>query len=255
MKKLFKNALLLVPIILVAFLSACNPDDDGNKKPETDDTARLAFIFDMKANNQPLALETGIYHTALQDTFSVKKMKFYISGLTVSGDNGSYAIPDSYHLVQVSRSTASDTVWVDIPAGTYNKTTFGLGVDSAANASEQNARGDLNPSGDMSWSWTKGYKFLSIEGNIINRQQTGQLQGLIVHMGENKNYRTYTYEQNFAVSAADTRYITIEVEMTALFDSPRAVSFDNHSTFMFGTAADTIYQNAGEGFINFKSID
>lgn len=249
---------------LIFSFSSCISDDDSGKpnsntpidtlNSNTPKVGQVALIFNIKANNEPLALETGEYYTNQQDTFSVKKMRFYISGVTFQGDADAYKVPDSYHLVQASRSSATDTVWVEMPAGTYSRTSFGLGVDSIGNASEEAARGDLDPSSDMTWNWTKGYKFLSIEGNIINRQQAGQLQGLIIHMGENKNYRTYTFDQNFTVDAEGKRYINIDVETTALFNSPKPVSFADNSVFMFAAAADTIYQNAGEGFITFKDI-
>ena len=126
---------------------------------------------------------TPKYVNAAGDTFSISKLRYYISNIKLKQADGSYYYePHSYHLVD-----ASDTINTcgftlkNVPMQSYTEMEFIIGVDSAQNCGGAQT-GDLDPLKDMFWSWGQGYIFYKFEGYTSSLPSSGN-HNLIFHIG------------------------------------------------------------------------
>lgn len=201
MKILFGIALLSATI-----LTACKKDEPqgynaGAKAP-------VSIEFDNIAGSSDLQLNTGTYINALGQSFTVSKLKYYVSNFSFTNTEGTtYTVPqsDSYFLIDESVPASLRPV-VHIPEGEYVSFRFMIGVDSLRNTMDVSHRtGVLDVSGpatDMYWSWNSGYIFLKLEGN--SPAVTGMGGLFQYHVGGFGGYSTPTIN-NLTTITVDLR--------------------------------------------------
>ncbi|RZL34203.1 MAG: hypothetical protein EOO96_10605, partial [Pedobacter sp.] len=92
---------LLCPIIL---LSSCKKSDDditANTK------SSFTIEFEHQVNGAALALNTNTYKNAKGEDFKINVFKYYVSNIKLSKADGStYLIPESYFLIDESKSAS-----------------------------------------------------------------------------------------------------------------------------------------------------
>jgi hypothetical protein len=143
------------------------------KSNSTYDTAVRADIsieFDNVVGSANLMLNTATYTNALNQSFQVTKLKYYVSNFKLTNMDGTvYTVPqsESYFLIDES-IPASQRIQLSIPEGEYKTLSFVIGVDSLRNTMDVSLRtGVLDVSeaaSDMYWSWNSGYIFFKMEG-------------------------------------------------------------------------------------------
>lgn len=185
----------LAAFLAVAILfSACKKDDvilyDPNVK------ADLSVEFDNIVGASDLHLNTGTYTNAVGETFTVTKLKYYVSNFVLTNVNGTvYTVPqnDSYFLVDESDASTHEPT-IQIPEGEYKTLSFMVGVDSLRNTMDiSNRTGVLDPTttaADMYWSWNSGYIFFKFEGTSPAITTMGGL--FQYHVGGFGGYTTAT---------------------------------------------------------------
>jgi hypothetical protein len=162
MKKLL-TIIAFLGLTSVAFVSCKKDDDDnGSSTPVAGDV-----VIDITniAGTQNVD-ETGAtnYTNAFGETFSVTKLKYYISNVQLlNNGNVVYTMPESYFLVDESVAASKLLTLPDVPGGSYTSVRFMLGVDSTRNVSGSQT-GALDQANGMFWSWNSGYIFLKLEG-------------------------------------------------------------------------------------------
>ncbi len=139
-------------------------------------TGKLSVEFDNIAGSSDLQLTTGNYTNASGESFSVTKLKYYVSNFVLTRIDGTvYTVPQdsSYFLVDESVTSSQKPV-LTVPEGEYSQLSFVLGVDSLRNTMDISKRtGVLDPTttaADMYWGWNSGYIFFKIEGNSAAAQ-------------------------------------------------------------------------------------
>lgn len=128
----------------------------------------LTVEFDNIAGGSNLLLNTGTYTNALGESFSVSKLKYYVSNFKLTAADGTvYTVPQdsSYFLMEEG---IEDKVRLNVPEAEYTSISFMLGVDSLRNTMDISRRtGVLDPgaaASEMYWGWNSGYIFLKLEG-------------------------------------------------------------------------------------------
>lgn len=161
MKYIFR----LLPATLLFFIS-CKKDSDNLYNNSV--KAPLSVEFDNIAGSSDLELNTGVYTNASGQSFSIQKLRYYVSNFIFTNVDGSvYTVPadSSYFLI---KEGTVDEVALEIPEGEYNKVSFVLGVDSSRSTMDISHRtGVLDPAGeaaDMYWDSNNGYIFYNLEG-------------------------------------------------------------------------------------------
>ena len=162
--------------------------------------------------------------------FEVRDFQFFLSNIRLAGATGTYAEPDSYHLVRFDGAQATHVVTLhDVPRGDYNRIEFAIGVDPAANRSIE-SRGDLDPNGRMAWTWDVGYKFVLFEGAFV---RDGARKPLVYHVGFNENYKRISTEFDAALLGSRDANLNFRVDLLKMFTGRATVDMAALSNVKF----------------------
>ncbi|MBC7486822.1 MAG: hypothetical protein H7282_08725 [Cytophagaceae bacterium] len=185
-----KNIFILITLLTTTtFFSACKKAND-EPAPETG-TVHVEFDnqFEQDALDPeqytPLVFNTKTYQNAAGEDYTITKFKYYISNVVLKKADGStYAVPESYYLIDASSSTDQLLTLSHVPAGNYTGMSYIIGVDSARNVSGAQT-GALAETNGMFWTWNTGYIFMMFEGT--SPQSTATDHVLQYHVGGFRN--------------------------------------------------------------------
>ena len=136
------------------------------------DTGTIKITFVNKVKSSPLVLNTQAYTNAFNESYTVSKLKYYISNVALNGPGLSAMEEESYHLVDEALP-ASKTFNFESGKNTFSSIEFLIGVDSLRNVSGAQT-GALDPLNDMFWTWNSGYVMAKMEGNSPQSNQVGK---------------------------------------------------------------------------------
>jgi hypothetical protein len=135
----------------------------------------------------PFAFDTEVTNN-LGDNFSVDRMEYYLSEITLVHDGGmETSVPDTWVLVDGG-------VFTNIYLGSYDLISlegirFGVGVDPEHNHEDPSTYPSDHPlapkSPSMHWGWAAGYRFVAMEG----KSGAGLAQTFQIHALGDVNYR------------------------------------------------------------------
>jgi len=115
-------------------------------------------------------------------------------------------------------------------------------VDEEANFSK-GYPGDLDPTNQMAWNWTQGYKFLLFEG-LYTPESSDQQVPLVFHIGFSENKKDLKFEFD------SSNNIQFALEIDELFKNPVVIDFHTYPRILFNQAhASMISQNYANAFI------
>src|SRR5690606_3214552 len=129
MKSLLSSLLLLVVVSIIACKQPKPIEPDPSKDPGNGGgngtgekiTGSISFSFNNKIGTEDLILKSNAvgspyYINANGDSFSIDKLKYYISNIKLLGENvDDYVIPESYILVDEAKVNQFD--FSQIPQG------------------------------------------------------------------------------------------------------------------------------------------
>lgn len=242
---------------LIVLLASCKKD---NTAPyNTDVKADLSVEFDNIAGSSDLQLNTGSYTNASGETFTVTKLKYYVSNFAFTKVDGTiYTVPQdsSYFLIDESDGTEHAPV-LHVPEGEYKAVSFTVGVDSIRSTTDIGRRtGALDPTsdgGDMYWGWNSGYIFLKIEGTSAASASMGNT--FMYHIGgfggysspTINNIKTITLDLTARgvpqVKEGKETNIHLMVDILKLFDGATKLSIAQNPMVMFSDYSVNIANN------------
>jgi hypothetical protein len=154
-----KNSVLSFCIggVIILFISSCQKTVTYEEK-----TGTVKVTIKNTVKGAPMALNTGNYTNSFGEQYSISKFKYYLSNVSVTGNNIN-PVNGRYYLIDES-NPASLSFSFPAPVKTYASVSFMLGVDSARNVSGAQT-GALDPLNDMFWTWNSGYIMAKMEGN------------------------------------------------------------------------------------------
>lgn len=169
------NLFFCLLFIVGISLTSCNDNDIKQ--------ANIQVNFLHKIGNQDFAQNTTTYSNALNESFTIKTLKYYVGELRLERADGSaWQQPTgSYALVDATESSSLAWPIANIAEGTYNKLSFLVGVDSLYNVSGAQS-GALEPLNGMFWTWNSGYIFLKLEGKFSTNSDP-ILKNYTLHIG------------------------------------------------------------------------
>lgn len=221
----------LLPFAFAAIAFAgCHKKDDPvtNIKAAT---GKLKFEFSNVVGNQPLVLNTNWYRNAAGDSFQVSMYKYYVSNVTLTTDDGkTYTEPDSYHLIDQSKTETLRFELDSLPAGNYTSVHFLIGVDSAANTSGPRT-GALDPVNGMIWDWNTGYVMAKMEGKSPQTRNNFFEYHIAGFSGVNSVLRTLTlpFPEAAKVSATTGPNVHLFSDVAQWFYAPQNISISTYS--------------------------
>jgi hypothetical protein len=156
-----KRNLLLSSLLIVLIFSSCQKEiRDTSTQP----------VYNLNLHFRPVTggedLEFGkTYTNALNEPYSVRTFKFYVSAIELINDQYAETFPvdkDAYFLVDFSKANTA-ILQLKTKPFKYNLIAFTIGVDSLHNVSGAQA-GALDPANGMFWTWNSGYIMAKLEG-------------------------------------------------------------------------------------------
>ncbi len=156
-----KKVLLMLTALAALTITSCKKDHN-----KAEGNVNIAFENVVDGVHVDVTGGTS-YIDASGDTFTVTKLRYYISNVELKKSDGTwYAIPNSYFLVDEADTASVECTLEAVPGGDYTAVRYLVGVDSATNASGATGQtGALDPANGMYWTWNTGYIFFKIEGH------------------------------------------------------------------------------------------
>lgn len=248
-----KHIHLIILSIAFVFFSCKKetvPEYNGNVK------STLSVEFDNIAGGADLALNSGTYTNASGETFTVTKLKYYVSNFVLINNNGDvYTVPQdsAYFLIDESNEAAHEAV-LHVPEGAYKTLSFTLGIDSVRNTLPVARRtGVLDPAAygaDMYWSWNSGYIFFKMEGT-----SPASADGFTYHIGGFGGYSSATINniKNITldlsergmpqVKAGKETNIHLMADVLKVFDGATRISIKDNPNVMFSPFSVNVANN------------
>jgi hypothetical protein len=166
-------------------------------------------------------------------------------------DGSTYTVPKSQSYFFVNEANAASTILnlPNIPAGNYNKVTFGVGVDQAQFDMGASGQGTLWTDAQalgMTWSWAAGYKFIKFEGTVTSTSHTNA--NFRVHTGKTGTIYNYTevsldFPDNALVRTNITPQVHIMADLKKVIDGTTKINFEEGLDVMSGTKVQNISAN------------
>lgn len=236
-----KSKLILagLAILSISFVS-CKDDDDDNNNMHVAGPGTVTLELSNVAGTVNVD-ETGAtsYTNSSGESFTVNKLKYYISNVRLYNvDSLIYTMPESYFLVDESNQSTTQLAIPDVPAGSYTKIKFTVGVDSARNVSGAQT-GALDPANAMFWTWSSGYIFYKLEGKSPASTQPDS--SFVYHIGGFKdgNNTNATREveivfggSTLIVDGGRDAEIHVLADVLKVFSTPNTISIATLNTQM-----------------------
>jgi len=183
------------------------------------------------AGDAPLLLDSQRYTTTADETFSISRCSFLLSGFALQKADGTWL--ESPHLAWMDAAQRRMTTTLEnVPAGKYKALRFHLGLDEKTNAapnSQYPADHPLNPNlCGLHWSWQGGYIFLALEGAF--RAKNGATSGFSYHLARSPNRTALTFEGDLDLTADAAADFALDVPALLSAKTPLSFTKDGLST-------------------------
>ena len=182
----------------------------------------LYIHFTQTVNANPLILDSMIYTNQANDNYSVQTVRYLISDITLHTDNGTNALLDEVHFIDIS---VDSTLTLNIPEivnENYTSISFTMGLNSIKNVTNL----FLNENFFPSFAWPEllggGYHYMQLEGDFNT-----VFNGYATHTG-GTNGIDFSFNKTFPLEINTTnniRDIYINMEITNWYQNPEILNF------------------------------
>jgi hypothetical protein len=256
MKNRLKNIAVLATLIAFASCSSDNETISG--------FGSIGIEFDNAYKSNDLVLNEPTSVTSMNEILTISSVKYIISNIVLTNENGAtftYPKNESYFIVDEADGSEHVLELENVPAGNYNKVTFGIGVDEAQYNLGEAAQGDFLATAlaaGMVSTWSDGYKSLTMQGSFISPTVFGA--GFYVKTGKTATNYNYT-EVTLSLPVDALVRTNISPEIHIVTDLSKVLDGTNKtvlSTHMGGSSADisngTLVDDVVENFNEMFSV-
>ena len=220
----------LIPIIPVSLLLIIGLSCPGQTIPSSQGTGLVKITFINTVQGKPLRLDSTVYTNPFSETYTISRLKYYISNIALAFPDGIFKELDSYHLVDAGNPQSLSFGFTAF-ANTYMGLMFMLGVDSIKNVSGAQT-GALDPLNDMFWTWNTGYIMAKMEGRspqstVVNRKVEYHIGGFWGEYNVLKNLH-FRLPDPFLVREGKTTEIIIEADFDKWWQQPNDLKIGEH---------------------------
>ena len=254
----FASTLALASLLL----TSCKKDEQVAAN-----TGEFTLHMTNMVGTAPLALDVTTYQAPNGDSYTVNAFRYYISNVVLrKGDNSTYAVPNTYFLVDQAEPNTHDLVMKDVPVGDYTGITFTIGVDSTRSKAG-NFTGVLSSSEGLLWTMNGGPEFINMEFKGTSPQSyTG---GLLFHIAGYMHSTTNTIRtitrtfpaagSPMLVRAGRSPKIHMTADVNKMFDGQYPIRFSSTYSVMGGipqrgASASQLADNIAAGMFNVAEV-
>ncbi len=198
-----------------------------------DGSARIKITFRNLINHEKISLGEASYANPFGEEYSITKLRYYVSNISLEKGNNSFSEKNSFHLIDESEKE-SQTFTFFVPEGNYSALNFLLGVDSLHNVSGVQA-GALDPANDMFWTWNSGYVMFKMEGsspasNLVNHKFEFHVGGFSGKYNVLKNILLPFPQTRFLSNS--TTEIIVEADIDKIWKDPHDIKISERPNIM-----------------------
>ncbi|MCC7532915.1 MAG: hypothetical protein IT246_03125 [Bacteroidia bacterium] len=223
-----QNIRLLLSLILLSTLLACNTDKDEEPKPNDNYTGirftekgTLTLPIQHVFNTTPFEMNK-YYITPLNDSIKCSELSYYFTNVSLLNANNEWINLGNYDLIENNNPESKTIVLPNVPAGDYSSIRFMIGVDSIANSTGSH-EGELSPAYGMYWSWATGYVFFRFKG------RTSGNRSVSFDIGGNQNLPIAEIPLNSLKNSGKSITMNIAFNLAEIFVNPHNYSLDSNS--------------------------
>jgi hypothetical protein len=236
---------------IAAVLFSCDKEDNPN--PET---VAVTINFAHLVDGDDVILDQILYKNVLDQEFSIKTIKYFISDLKFHKDNGDIVAFDDIHYVDIrSAETLTLELSKKIAQGNYQGISFVHGLAPAQNIT---GRFTEPPESLMEWPVMMGggYHYMKLEGEY----RTPTAQSFFNFHSGSLNGNAYEVNvdlqnQSFVVTD-DQLHLTLQMEIQNWFTQPTDWDFTYFGSAIMGNAeAQATVQENGANVYSFVIAD
>ena len=170
-----------------------------------------------ETNGNPFALNE-VYTDDFGNDYRFTRFQYYLSGVGLHNASGATS-SSSYLLVDPSQGTFD--LGTALP-GTYDEIRFTAGIDSATNHADPSLYESGDPLGfqtpSVHWSWSSGYIFWAIEGEV-DADNDGTFEGtFLFHIGMDSFRRDVVLTKNNTIAEGQINTFTVNADYTRFMD-------------------------------------
>jgi len=219
-------------------------------------TANVSFSFTHLVDGSPLVLDQIEYKNALNQEFSIKTVKYFISQVTLyKEDNTTIDLTDIMYVDVRSPETLIHPSLEKIAVGNYSGISFILGLSPEENVS---GRFTTPPESLMEWPLPMGggYHYMKLEGEFKTPDEqsffnfhSGMLGGTAYEIHINLSDLPFNVSNNGL-------HVQINMEIQNWFNNPNDWDFSYFGPAIMGNpeAQETVQEN-GQDVFSIEVID
>ncbi|MCF8304495.1 MAG: hypothetical protein K9I94_14570 [Bacteroidales bacterium] len=220
------------PFILVILsgliFSACDKNDDSTPP------VAIVFKFNHQVDGNDIEFDTIKYTNQAGNKYSVVRLKYFISDISLQKENGKEVFIDTIHYVDArSEGTLIFSPETTIEQGNYTSISFIYGISE-----EKNKRGRFPnpPENNMEWPFAMGaeygYHYMKLEGK---HDSAGNIKNYQAHTGptnENQNYINVSLPNSGFTADNDPVTINLVMNINRWWKNPHTLDLNNISGIM-----------------------
>lgn len=218
---------VLIPsAIALLLVTSCKKEEPTAPPSVTGPTPTVnTLAVEHHVDGVPLTYDSIRYTTAMGHAYSVTRLEYYLSEITLLGTNGTadLILPGPFY---INGSAASTFDLGDLPSGEFSGAIALLGLPPALNVT--NALPNTSANINMAWPVPMGggYHFMKFEGHFLNN---GISTGYAMHLGRNENLPHCSMNDPFTVERGGT--ISLRFNLNQVFREPHTydLSTGNYS--------------------------
>jgi hypothetical protein len=231
--RITKNSWFILALMVLILASGCKKEgctdplsDNYDPDAKVDDgtctytPATLSLNVTHKVGNLPFAFNVP-FQDANGRSYLFRSARFHVSSPKLIGHDGDMPI-NKY--LQINASTSNYTVG-EVPVGEYHGFGFNIGVDSISNHSDptlfpaDHPLSLLNNQQDH-WSWSGGYVFLKIEGEVdTSATMNGPLDKFFYfHIATDQLLTAVSLSKDFTINSGDPQVLTLTIDWEKAFN-------------------------------------
>ena len=250
--KEMKFKFIYIALVFIGVLGCNKPKEDDTNNDGTSSTQSALYLkYNHTYNGNAFELNKD-YTDGFSNKISFTRASFYLSQPIIKNDNNeNLNINTQYFLAHHNTQEAL--------IGVFNPTTLSslkikVGVDDNANHADP-ALYDLShplayQSPSMHWSWSSGYLFVVIEGQVDTDGNGTFDNTFTFHLGLDKYLNSIEKTGlNLALTAEKKAYINLSIDYAKLFTNIDLSTENKTHSFSNEALADKFFANVPTAFI------
>ena len=214
---------MMAVALLALFALAYFGCKDDEKQP-----GFVSIYFDHEVGGEALEFDNIKYASEAGHPFSVVRLKYYVSNITLHEKDGATFEIKNVHYRDAAETETRSFSTDNVPSGTYDKISFVYGLDETTNVDG----GLLNTQTNINMEWPipgdQGYHYMKLEGKY-DSLGTGVIKNFNLHTGAamgNQNYIEISLPLSPFSVDGNTWGIYLNMDLNEWLENPTVWDFD-----------------------------